>query len=178
MNNLRLIIRRSSCQLRQFHKCIPLGQEAVAATTQPKLDFPVPEGLDKPASAKIDKIAQEITSLNLVEVAELSDLLKRRLNLPDAPMMAVGSVGASKEEEDDIPKIVKSTFTVKLMEFEDGKKVNLIKEIKNLMPGTNLVQAKKFVESLPAVVMPDLSKEEADKMKEVIEKAGGKVVLE
>ena len=70
-----------------------------AAPAAQKLTIPVPEGVDKPVSPKIDKIAQEITSLNLIEVAELSDVLKKRLNLPDAPaMMAVGSVAAPQAE--------------------------------------------------------------------------------
>lgn len=65
-------------------------QEAVAAAAVEKLTIPVPEGVEKPVSLKIDKLVQEITALNLLEVAELSDVLKKRLNLPDAPVMPIG----------------------------------------------------------------------------------------
>ena len=59
------------------------------------MTIPVPEGVEKPVSAKIDKIANEITGLNLIEVAELSDVLKKRLNLPDAPIMPMGGFAAA-----------------------------------------------------------------------------------
>ena len=70
--------------------------EAVAAVE--KLTTPVPEGMEKPVSPKIDKLASDISSLNLLEVAELSDVLKRRLNLPDAPMMPMGGFAMAKAE--------------------------------------------------------------------------------
>ncbi|CAB0033235.1 unnamed protein product [Trichogramma brassicae] len=145
------------------------------------MTIPVPEGVDKPVSPKIDKIAQEITALNLLEVAELSDLLKKRLNLPDAPVMPMGGFAAAApppEEDEGKSKAVKTSFTVKLTKFDDKQKVALIKEIKSLIPGTNLVQAKKFVESLPQVVQADISKDEAEKLKEVLTKVGGEVAIE
>lgn len=68
---------------------------------------------------------------------------------------------------------VQTSFTVKLLKFDDAKKIQLIKELKNLMDGVNLVQAKKFVESAPQVVKADLPKDEAEKLKATIEAAGG-----
>ncbi|KAJ8967608.1 hypothetical protein NQ314_002726 [Rhamnusium bicolor] len=64
------------------------------------------------------------------------------------------------------------------MKFEEKQKVALIKEIKSLLEGMNLVQAKKFVESAPIVVKADIPKEESEKLKEAIEKVGGTVVVE
>lgn len=54
----------------------------------------------EPVNAKIEMIANHIVSLNLIEVAQLSDLLKKRLNLPDAPVMPMGGFvsAASKVE--------------------------------------------------------------------------------
>ena len=82
------------------------------------------------------------------------------------------------QEEDEAPKTVKSSFTIKLTKFDDKQKVALIKEIKAIIPGTNLVQAKKFVESVPQVIRADISKEEADQLKEAITKVGGEVAIE
>ena len=62
--------------------------------------------------------------------------------------------------------------------FSADKKVALIKEIKNNVEGMNLVQAKKFVESAPAVVKTDLSKDEADKLKAALELVGGTCKIE
>lgn len=117
-------------------------------------------------------------------MSELSTLLKTRLNLPDAPAFPIGGAfvagaGAPAEDDEDAaPQKVKSSFTVKLMKFDDKQKVALIKEIKNLVEGMNLVQAKKFVESAPTVVRADIPKEEADKLKEAIEKVGGTVQID
>ncbi|XP_035736288.1 39S ribosomal protein L12, mitochondrial-like isoform X1 [Vespa mandarinia] len=180
---LRVVGRKSIHQFRQFHKCIVVCQTdaAPAATSRPTepLTIPIPEGLDKPVNPKLDKIANDITSLNLIEVMELSNLLKKRLNLPDAPIMPVGGFMAApkSDEVEEEPKQVKSSFTVKLIKFDDKQKVSLIKEIKNLLPNTNLVQAKKFIESVPVVVMKDISQDEATKLKESIEKVGGEIEI-
>ncbi|KAF7410170.1 hypothetical protein HZH68_004551 [Vespula germanica] len=183
--SLRVVASKSVYQFRRFHKCIVVCQTdpAPAATSRPiePLTIPVPEGADKPVNPKVDKIANDITSLNLIEVMQLSDLLKKRLNLPDAPVIPAGGfVAATKSQSEEIeeaPKQVKSSFTVKLIKFDEKQKIALIKEIKNLLPNMNLVQAKKFIESVPAVVMTDISQEEANKLKESIVKVGGEVEI-
>jgi large subunit ribosomal protein L7/L12 len=58
--------------------------------TEAPLQVPQPEGEAKKFSPKIENLVNEITKLNLIEVGELSDLLKKRLNLPDAPLMPLG----------------------------------------------------------------------------------------
>lgn len=60
-----------------------------------KLSIPVPEGVDKPISPKIDNIVNQIAGLNLLEVSELSTLLKKKLNLPDTAMMPMGGFVAA-----------------------------------------------------------------------------------
>nr|AAK72378.1 60S ribosomal protein L7/L12 precursor [Spodoptera frugiperda] len=179
MNGVR-IIRNLPLQWRSFSRCAILRQEVAQAATP--LSIPVPEGVDKPVSPKIEKIVSEITNLNLLEVSELSQVLKKRLNLPDAPVMPMGgfvaAAPAAQDEEEAAPKAVKTNFTVKLTKFDDKQKVALIKEIKGLLEGYNLVQAKKFVESVPAVVKADVSKDEAEKLKEALSKVGGVIEIE
>ncbi|XP_045210850.2 39S ribosomal protein L12, mitochondrial-like [Mercenaria mercenaria] len=148
--------------------------------------LPLPnQDAEKQYSPKIQGIVNEIGQLTLLEVADLNELLKKTLKIQDAPVMAMGA-GApmaaqpKEEEEEDVaaaaPK--KSTFNVKLTGFDAEKKIALIKEIKTLLPDTNLVQAKKFVESAPVVVRGDLLKEEAEELMKALEKVGGKAVLE
>ncbi|NXI21169.1 DIC protein, partial [Sterrhoptilus dennistouni] len=67
----------------------------------------------------------------------------------------------------------KTHFTVRLTELKAADKVKLIKEVKNFVPGVNLVQAKKLVESLPQEIKANASKEEAGKIKAALEAAGG-----
>ncbi|XP_012261754.2 39S ribosomal protein L12, mitochondrial [Athalia rosae] len=184
MNSLRMVLRQNVRQLRQFHKCTTSHQTATLAQPSEPLSIPHPEGVEKPVSPKIDRIATDITALSLLEVAELSDVLKRRLNLPDAPVMPIGGfagLAAPKAEDDeDAPaaKKVQTSFTVKLMQFDEKQKVALIKECKSQLEGMNLVQAKKFVESAPAVVKADIPKEEAEKLKEALTKVGAVIEIE
>ncbi|KAL0109175.1 hypothetical protein PUN28_014339 [Cardiocondyla obscurior] len=181
INTVRLISRQSLPQFRRFHKCTIRQEASVAAAAIKTASPPSPPlSLDNEAvDPKIDKIANDITSLNLVEVAQLSDLLKKRLNLPDAPVMPVGGFIASSQAEDEevSTKKVQTEFTVKMTAFDEKQKVPLIKEIKNLLPNTNLVQAKKFVESAPVVVMADMSKEEAEKMRDALTKVGATIEI-
>ncbi|XP_022917128.2 uncharacterized protein [Onthophagus taurus] len=145
-----------------------------------KIPIPPPSDTSIPASPKIEQLCSEITKLNLIEVSELSALLKKRLNLPDAPMVAAGTFAPAKQEDEEeaAPQKQKTSFTVKLMKFDDKQKVALIKEIKNLLEGMNLVQAKKFVESAPVVVKGDIAKDEAEKLKEALVKVGASIEIE
>lgn len=179
-------LNRSLRQWRQISTCVHLrcSQTATVAATQ-KLQVPPPEGIDKPLNPKLNKIVDEIATLNLLEVSELSGLLKKRLNLPDAPMIPAfgtmqmgGSPKSEEDEEEAAPKKVQTAFKVKLMKFDEKQKVALIKEVKNLLEGMNLVQAKKFVESAPTIVKEDISKEEADKLKEALSKVGAQIEIE
>ncbi|KAL4709075.1 hypothetical protein ACJJTC_013488 [Scirpophaga incertulas] len=179
MNGIIILRNIFSHQWRSFSRCSILQQEIVHATTP--LTIPVPEGTENVVSPKIEKIVMDITKLNLLEVSELSQVLKKRLNLPDAPVMPFGGMAMAvptAQEEEEAPKAVKTNFTVKMTKFDEKQKVALIKEIKGLLEGFNLVQAKKFVESAPTVVKADISKDEAEKLKEALSKVGAVIEIE
>lgn len=185
MSALRLASRSLNLTfIRQISKSVSsqTATEAVSSSSEPPLPIPTPDGAEKSYSPKITKLANEISGLSLLECADLSSLLKKQLNLPDAPVMAMGAfaqapaAAAPVEEEEE--KVVQSLFTVKLVKYDDKQKVPLIKEIKSLIEGMNLVQAKKFVESAPAVVKIDVTKEEAEALKLTLSKVGGEVVVE
>jgi len=139
---------------------------------------------DKAYPPKISSIVDQISQLNLLEVADLNELLKKRLNISDAPVMMAGAgpaapaAAAPEEEEDNTPVAIQTAFTVKIEAFDTGKKVALIKEIKNQVEGMNLVQAKKFVESCPAVVKSDIGKDEAESLKKALEAVGATCIME
>lgn len=140
------------------------------------------QGTEKVYPPKIEKIVDEISQLTLLEVCDLNELLKTRLKIKDGPVMAMaGPVAAApkeEEEEEAAPKVEKNAFTVKLVKFDDAKKITIIKELKNIIPDINLVQAKKFVEAVPQIVKADIMKEEAEKLKAALEAVGGVVELE
>jgi len=108
--------------------------------------------------------------------------LKSRLNIQEiaAPVAAAAAPVAVEVEEApaaEKPK-EKTVFTVKLMSFEATAKPKIIREIKALIPNLNLIDAKKFVESVPKSVKENLPKEEAEKLKATLEALGAKVTLE
>ncbi|KAM8991808.1 large ribosomal subunit protein bL12m [Guaruba guarouba] len=135
-------------------------------------------------SPKVQQLVRDIAGLTLLEVADLNALLKETLKIPDVGVMPAAAATllpsqAAPQEEEEVPlKKEKTHFTVRLTELKATDKVKLIKEVKNFVPGVNLVQAKKLVESLPQEIKANVSKEEAEKIKAALEAAGGTVVLE
>jgi len=145
------------------------------------------EGAEKSYAPKIAKLVNEISQLTLIEVADLNELLKKSLKISDAPMMmssmnagVMSTSGKAAQEEEEPPeaKVEKTLFTVRLTKYDETKKVALIKEVKTIVSGMNLVQAKKFVESLPQSVKTDVSKEEAEKLKLALTAVGATVDIE
>lgn len=136
---------------------------------------------------KIQQLVQDIASLTLLEISDLNELLKKTLKIQDVGLMPMGgampsaapAAAAPEAVEEEIPKQKERThFTVRLTEAKPVDKVKLIKEIKNYIPGINLVQAKKLVESLPQEIKANVAKAEAEKIKAALEAVGGTVVLE
>ncbi|XP_022185104.1 39S ribosomal protein L12, mitochondrial [Nilaparvata lugens] len=165
----RQVFKAAFNQRRSIMKCCSLLQSET-------LNIPPSDGPNPVFSPKIEGIVSEISKLTLLEVSELSTALKKKLNLPDAPMFAAGPVAAAAApvEEDEAPvKVVQTSFKVKLMKFDEKQKVALIKEVKSQLDGMNLVQAKKFVEGAPILIKDDITKEEAEKFKAAFEKVGG-----
>ncbi|CAJ0561142.1 unnamed protein product, partial [Mesorhabditis spiculigera] len=158
---------------------------ASATSTEPTLPLSngpssaLPHQSERDISAKVGALVEDIAQLTVIEVADLNWALKKRLNLPDVPMggmqafaMPAASTPAAAEETaaSDAPQ--KMTFAVKLTKFNDAQKIALIKEIRTIVPGLNLVQAKKFVETAPVTVKEDMGKAEADELKAALEKVG------
>ncbi len=160
--------------------------------TEPKIAMPTPEGKEKTDEdypTKIVALVDQIEKLNLLEVADLNALLKSRLKISDAPVMMGGFAGAGagaapaagqseEEEEAAAPVAVQTSFTIKLNGFDAAKKVALIKELKAQVEGMNLVQAKKFVESAPAVIKADIGKDEAEALQKALEAVGAQCAIE
>ncbi|XP_046378381.2 39S ribosomal protein L12, mitochondrial-like [Haliotis rufescens] len=173
--------RRLVCRQQAALQALP-RTASVRACSAGVIPPPQAEGTDKQYPPKIQKIVEEISGLTLFEVADLNELLKKNLNISDTPMMAMGASAApaarEEEEEEVAPKREKMAFAVKLVKIDMSKKIQVIKEIKNLISGMNLVQAKKFVDSLPQVVKADIPKDEAEKLKETLIAVGGEVEID
>src|SRR5215472_2473909 len=123
--------------------------------------------------AELSKIVDELSSLTVLEAAELAKMLEEKWGVSAAAAVAVatpqgGGGGAAPAEE-------KTEFTVVLAAAGD-KKIEVIKEVRALT-GLGLKEAKDLVEGAPKPVKESVAKDEAEKIKAQLEKAGAKVEL-
>jgi len=120
--------------------------------------------------ANLEKIVDELSSLTVLEAAELAKMLEEKWGVSAAAAVAVaaGPAAAASVEE-------KTEFTVVLASAGD-KKIEVIKEVRALT-GLGLKEAKDLVEGAPKNVKEGATKDEAEKIKATLEKVGAKVEL-
>ena len=121
--------------------------------------------------SKLAKIVEELSSLTVLEAAELSKLLEESWGVSAAAAVAVADPGAAANS--DAAAEVQTEFDVQL-EDAGANKINVIKEVRAIT-GLGLKEAKDLVEAAPKVVKAAVSKDEADKIKKQLEEAGAKV---
>ncbi len=120
--------------------------------------------------ADLNAIADQLSELTVMEAAELSKLLEEKWGVTAAAPVAVAAGPAAAAEA---PAEEKDEFDVILLSPGD-KKIQVIKEVRAIT-GLGLKEAKELVESAPKAIKEAVSKEEAQKLKEQIEGAGGQV---
>ena len=123
--------------------------------------------------ANLEKIADDLSSLTVMEAAELSKLLEEKWGVSAAAPVAVAAVGPV--DADGATAEEKNEFDVILASFGD-KKINVIKELRALTQ-LGLKEAKDLVESAPAPIKEGVPKEEAEEIKKKLEDAGATVEL-
>ena len=123
--------------------------------------------------ADLNKIVEDLSTLTVVEAAELSKLLEESWGVSAAAPVAVAVGGAAAGG--DAAEEEKTEFSVVLSEI-GAKKINVIKEVRAIT-ALGLKEAKDLVESAPKEIKGGLSKEDAEKMKEALEAAGATVEL-
>jgi large subunit ribosomal protein L7/L12 len=122
--------------------------------------------------SKIEKLVEDLSSLTVLEAADLAKLLEEKWGVSAAAPMAMAASPAAAAAA---PAVEKTEFTVILLEAGD-KKINVIKEVRAIT-GLGLKEAKDLVEGAPKEVKADVSKDEAAKLKKQLEDAGAKVEL-
>ena len=122
--------------------------------------------------ADLEKIAEELSSLTVLEAAELSKLLEEKWGVSAAAPMAVAAVGAPGAPAEAAAE-EKTEFDVVLTAIGD-KKINVIKEVRAIT-GLGLKEAKDLVEGAPKPVKEGASKEEAEEIKKKLEEVGATV---
>src|SRR3954471_10337202 len=143
--------------------------------------------------SKIEKLVDDLSSLTVLEAADLAKLLEDKWGVSAAAPAAAGAASKLREESGALsaaapaaaaaaraaaaaaPAAEKTEFTVMLVDAGD-KKINVIKEVRAIT-GLGLKEAKDLVKGAPKEVKADVSKDEAAKIKKQLEDAGAKVEL-
>src|ERR1700754_2404853 len=124
--------------------------------------------------SKLEKLVDELSTLSVLEAAELSKLLEEKWGVSAAAPVAMaaapaaGGAAAAVEEQTE--------FTVMLMAGGD-KKINVIKEVRGVRSDLGLTEAKALVEGAPLAVKENISKQEAEEIKKKLEEAGATVQI-
>jgi large subunit ribosomal protein L7/L12 len=136
----------------------------------------MPEVNGRAFADDVATLGDKIAALTIVKAVELKDYLKEKYNIEPAAggVVMAGPVGggpaeAAKPEE-------KTEFTVQLDGFDAAKKITVIKVVREIT-GLGLKEAKDLVEGAPKPVKENISKEDAEKFKKMLEDNGAKVSL-
>ena len=120
--------------------------------------------------ADLNKIIDELSTLTVVEAAELSKQLEEKWGVTAAAPVAAAATGAAAPAAEE-----KSEFSLFLAAAGD-KKINVIKEVRAIT-GLGLKEAKDLVEAAPKEIKGGVAKKEAEEFKKKLEAAGAKVEL-
>ncbi len=123
--------------------------------------------------ADLNKIVEDLSSLTVLEAAELSKMLEEKWGVSAAAPVA--AVAAAPAAGGDAPAEEKTEFDVVLAEAGSNK-IAVIKEVRTIT-GLGLKEAKDLVEGAPKPLKQGVKKEDADAMKKALEAAGAKVEL-
>ena len=128
--------------------------------------------------AKLEKLVEDLSSLTVIEAAELSKLLEEKWGVSAAAPVAVAAAapagGAAAAAA--APAEEQTEFTVILAKTGD-KKINVIKEVRTIT-GLGLKEAKDLVEAAPKPVKEGIGKDEVAKIKKMLEDAGASVEVQ
>jgi large subunit ribosomal protein L7/L12 len=124
--------------------------------------------------SKLEKIVEDLSSLTVLEAAELAKLLEEKWGVSAAAPVAVAAAGGGGAAAPVAE--AQTEFNVILKDAGD-KKINVIKVVREIVPSLGLKEAKDLVEAAPKAVKEGVSKEEAETIKKKLEETGAKVEI-
>lgn len=130
---------------------------------------------EKKLNTKLEKIAKDIESLTVLELADLSKYLEDKFGV-SAMSVAAPAASAAGQTAAPAASEEKTTFNVTLT-AAGANKLAVIKAVREVLPNLGLMDAKKLVESAPKELLTNVKKDQAEEAKKKIEAAGGKVEL-
>ena len=125
--------------------------------------------------ADLSKIVEDLSSLTVLEAAELSKLLEEKWGVSAAAPVAVAAAGGAAAAPAEAAE-EQTEFTVVLLDGGD-KKINVIKEVRGVRSDLGLKEAKDLLDAAPTNVVEHVSKQIAEEVKKNLEEAGAKIQI-
>jgi large subunit ribosomal protein L7/L12 len=125
--------------------------------------------------AKLEKLVDDLSSLTVLEAAELAKLLEEKWGVSAAAPVAAAAAGPAAAAPAEAAE-EQTEFTVVLTGAGD-KKINVIKEVRSVRPDLGLKEAKDLVEGAPQNIKENVSKQEAEEIKAKLEAAGAAITV-
>ena len=125
--------------------------------------------------SKLEKLVEELSTLSVLEAADLSKLLEEKWGVSAAAPVAVAAAGGAAAAPAEAAE-EQTEFTVVLTNGGD-KKINVIKEVRGVRPDLGLKEAKDLVEGAPQNVVENVSKQVADEVAKKLTEAGASVTV-
>ena len=126
--------------------------------------------------SKLEKLVDDLSTLTVLEAAELSKLLEEKWGVSAAAPVAMAAAPAAGGAAPAEAAEEQTEFTVVLTAGGD-KKINVIKEVRSVRPDLGLKEAKDLVEGAPQNVKENVSKQEAEEIKKKLEEAGASISI-
>jgi large subunit ribosomal protein L7/L12 len=124
--------------------------------------------------ANISELAEQLVNLTVKEVKELADILKDQYGIE--PAAAAVAVAAAPAAGGAAAEVAQTEFDV-ILNAAGGQKLNVVKVVKDLVPGLGLKEAKDLVDAAPSTIREKVSKEEAESIKAKLDEAGADVTI-
>lgn len=186
-SNINGVFRRfSQAAMKQDEEeAVEIDQRRLPADYDPATFDPTEHR--SPPTDRVFRLVDEISGLTLVEVAELSSIMMKKLGMTELPSIGVmkggaaaglagmATKGTTTAKEEKVPE--KTVFELKLESFEAASKIKVIKEVRSFTD-LGLKEAKDLVEKAPSVLKKGVSKEEGEQIIEKLKAIGAKVVMQ
>jgi large subunit ribosomal protein L7/L12 len=124
--------------------------------------------------SKLEKLVEELSTLTVLEAADLSKMLEEKWGVSAAAPVAVAAVAGAAAPAAAVEE--QTEFTVILTNGGD-KKINVIKEVRGIRADLGLKEAKDLVEGAPQPIKENISKQEAEEIKKKLEEAGATIQI-
>lgn len=126
--------------------------------------------------SKVEQVLEIVKGMTVIELAELVKKFEEEFGVSAAAVVAAPAAGAAPAEAEAKPAEEEKTEFDVILTGVSGSRISVIKTVRELT-GVGLKEAKELVESAPKAIREKVSKEEAEKVKEALEKAGATVEI-